>query len=53
MARDPIVEEIHKLREQIMAECNNNLEVVFKRIQELEKKHPGRLVGKKDLPEAG
>ena len=53
MREDPIVEEVHRIRERIMDECENDLDKVFDRIQELEKKHPERLVRKEDLPKAG
>lgn len=50
--KDPIVDEIHKIREQIAKECNNDLKQIFKRIREDEKQHANRLVNKKDIPKA-
>ncbi|MBI2266489.1 MAG: hypothetical protein HYU64_15215 [Armatimonadetes bacterium] len=53
MWKDPIVEEIHKVREEIARECGYDPEKIFKRIQALEKKNSGRIAHKEDLRNAG
>jgi hypothetical protein len=62
MWKDPIVEEIHAIREQIAQECNYDIKQIVARLRKHEKEHPDRLVyqtkpniatqlGDKGLPE--
>ena len=44
MSRDPIVEEIHQARKQIMAECGNDPQKYFARLKAIESTHPDRVV---------
>jgi len=44
MSRDPIVEEIHQARKQIMAECGNDPQKYFARLKALGNAHRDRLV---------
>ncbi len=44
MFNDPIVEEIHQIREKIMEECDWDIDKFFEMIRESEKKHPERLI---------
>ena len=36
MKHDPIVEEIHQVRQKMLAECNGNLDELLNRLQEAE-----------------
>lgn len=51
MIVDPIVEEIHQVRAQLMAECNNDLDQLMDRYKASEKKHQHRLVTLKEVEE--
>jgi hypothetical protein len=44
MNRDPIIEEIHQARRQIMAECDNDPQKYFARLKALGDAHRDRLV---------
>ena len=44
MINDPIVEEIHAIRQQISRECNHDIKEIVKRLRKLEEKHKDRLV---------
>jgi hypothetical protein len=44
MIEDPIVEEIHRIREQLLEECGGDLDKYMDRLKELEKQHPERLI---------
>lgn len=44
MAFDPIVEEVHKIREKLFAECGGDLAAYMTRLKEREKEHRHRLV---------
>jgi hypothetical protein len=47
MWKDPIVEEIHLVREKIAKECNYDLKQIMNRMRKKEKEHRGRVVSKK------
>ena len=42
--KDPIIEELHKLREQHARKFNYDLDAIFRDIQERQKKYADRLV---------
>ena len=44
MWKDPIVEEIHAIREQIAQECDYDIKQIVARLRKHEKEHPDRLV---------
>ena len=47
MWKDPIVEEIHKVRAQIAKECNYDIKQIITRLKQKEKEHQERVVAKK------
>jgi hypothetical protein len=47
MWKDPLVEEIHLVREKIAKECNYDLKQIMNRMRKKEKEHRGRVVSKK------
>ena len=49
MWKDPIVEEIHTVREQIARECDYDLKKIIKRLRKKEEEYSGRIVRKEDL----
>lgn len=49
MWRDPIVEEIHAIREQIARECEYDLRKIVDRLKSKEARGTGRVVQKEDL----
>lgn len=50
MWKDPIVEEIHRVREQIARECNYDLRQIMDRLRKKEKEHTtGRVIYKKTV----
>jgi hypothetical protein len=44
MQRDPIIEEIRRVRHDIEAECQNDPQEFYKHIQQLQDKYLNRLV---------
>ena len=46
MRRDPIVEEIHRVRKKMLADCGGDLDRYFDRLQEDEALDQDRLVSK-------
>lgn len=44
MKHDPIVEEIHQVRQKMLAECNGNLDELLHRLQEAELPDSDRVV---------
>jgi hypothetical protein len=46
MIKDPIVEEVHKIREQILMDCGGNIETLMDRLKDRESKDKDRLVSK-------
>jgi hypothetical protein len=49
MWKDPIVAELHAVREQIARECHDDLKQIVARLRKREQEHTGRLVRKEDL----
>ncbi len=49
MWKDPIVEEIHAVREQIARECDYDLRRIMDRLRKKEGAHVGRIVHKEEL----
>ena len=47
MKKDPIVEEIHKFREELLKENNNSIEEYLDFLKQNEKKHKNRLISGK------
>ena len=47
--KDPIVEEIHAVREQIARECDYDLKQIIERLRKKEEEYSGRIVRKEDL----
>lgn len=46
MWKDPIVEEIHRIREDIAKENNYDLDMLFRSLQERERQHKERVVSR-------
>jgi hypothetical protein len=44
MKHDPIVEEIHQVRQKMLAECNGNLDALLHRLQQAEPLDSDRMV---------
>lgn len=49
MWKDPIVEEIHAVREQIARECHYDLKQIIACLRKKEEEHLGRVVHKEEL----
>jgi len=49
MWKDPIVEEIHAIREQIARECDYDLGKIMARLRHNEALQPGLILTKEDL----
>lgn len=47
MWKDPIVVEIHHIREKIAKECNYDLKQIMRRLKKRGKEHAGQIVYKK------
>ncbi len=52
MFKDPIVEDIHKIREKIAKENDYDLGRIFNRIKENEKKNPKNFTTKQGISKA-
>ena len=46
MARDPIVEEIHRVRKKMLDDCGGDFDKLFERLKDAQGKHKDRLVSK-------
>jgi hypothetical protein len=44
MKKDPIVEEIHRIREKLLDECGGNIEVLMDRLKAREVKDRDRVI---------
>lgn len=51
MIRDPIVEEIHRIREKLLAECGGDLERLMDQLEAAERHETGRLVSEVPKPD--
>ena len=49
--KDPIVEEIHRIREKILSECDNDIEKFMDRLKARELKDKDRVVSPKNHKE--
>jgi len=49
MMNDPIVEELHQVRERIWVECGGDLEGLIRRLREADSKNKDRLVTVEDV----
>jgi hypothetical protein len=49
MINDPIVEEVHRIREKMLAECGGNLGKLLDRIQAAEAGNPNRVTSVEQL----
>jgi HPt (histidine-containing phosphotransfer) domain-containing protein len=47
MNNDPIVEEVHKIREQIARECDDDMERIFEYLKQKETERSDRAVHRK------
>ena len=47
--RDPIVEEVHRWRAELLKEAGGTLDKLMDYLKECEKEHPERLVTKEDI----
>lgn len=47
MFKDPIIEEIRKIRREIEEECGNDPQMYFEHIQKLQENYKHRLVNRK------
>ena len=48
--RDPVVEEVHRIRQKIFfEECGGDWQRFFERIKKGEAQHPGKMVRPEDL----
>ena len=50
MWKDPVVEEVRAIREQIAAECDYDLHKLFEMQREIARKWKGRTARRGDLP---
>jgi hypothetical protein len=50
MHQDPIVEEIHRIRQAIARDCRFDLHELMERLRREEEKHPGVVVSTLDEP---
>ena len=46
MTRDPIVEEVHQIRRQMLAECGGDFDKLFDRLMAAQKRRKGCLAPK-------
>ncbi len=49
MKKDPIVEEIHQIRERLLDECGGDIEVLMDRLKAREVKDKNRIISCKRL----
>ena len=49
MIQDPIVEEIHRIRDQMLAECGGDFQKYMDRIREAQEQDRDRLVTKEQV----
>lgn len=46
MKKDPIVEEVHRVREKILDECGGNIEKLMDKLKARERNHKPRLISR-------
>jgi hypothetical protein len=49
MTEDPIVEEVHRIRDRLLAECGGDFQKYMDRIREAESQDRDRLVTKEEV----
>lgn len=49
MKNDPIVEEVHRIREKMWDACGGDLDRLIESLRASEKLHPERVIGRQDL----
>lgn len=49
MNQDPIVEEIHRIREKLLAECGGDFQKYMDSLRQAQEEHRDRLVTKEDV----
>ena len=49
MWTDPIVDEVHRIREEMLAECGGDTHELFVRLKADEQQHRGRVINKETL----
>ena len=49
MNEDPVVEEIHRIREKMLEDCGGDLERLMDRMKNHESRHKDRLISPKDF----
>ena len=49
MNRDPIVEEVHRVREQMWEECGGNMDRLIEFLRAGEAQHRDRIISKEEL----
>lgn len=47
---DPIVEEVHAIRKQMLEECGGDLELLAKQLEDWQEKHPERMSEREAMP---
>lgn len=50
MLNDPIVEEIHRIRDKMLAECDGDMKKYMDRLRKAQKQDQHRLVTKDQMP---
>jgi hypothetical protein len=50
MTKDPIVEEVHRIREKMLADCDGDFAKLFERLRDAQKQDEERVVKKDQLP---
>lgn len=53
MRRDPIVEEVRRIRREIEAECQDDAQKFYEHLQELQERYGKRLVRRAPRPSTG
>jgi len=47
--KDPIVEEIHQIRQKLLEKCDGDLEKLMEHLKSCEKEHQAQVVSREDL----
>ena len=47
--KDPIVEEIHRIRQKLLEECDGDIEKLMDRLKKMESDHRGQIVSQKEF----
>jgi len=50
MINDPIVEEVHRIREKLLAECGGDMKKYMDRLRQAQSQHQDRIVTKDQMP---